>query len=109
MDSLENRRAEYARVFDAMADVARQEAAKDRAEVRRKALWGVAAGLEIAAALMRNQEITIDPADAALFMERYKPTHYAYLVQKELKNVRKRPPNLNVKRVVKGKQKEKEK
>ncbi|MCW3055199.1 MAG: hypothetical protein JWN14_4369, partial [Chthonomonadales bacterium] len=35
------------------------------------------------------------------------PTHYAYLVQKELKNVRKRPPNLNVKRVVKGKQKEK--
>ena len=107
MDSTESGRAEYARLFDAMAEVARQEAAKDRAVVRRKALWGVAAGLEMAAALMRNQEITINPADAALLMERYKPTHYAYLVQKELKNVRKRPPNLNVKRVVRGKQKEK--
>jgi len=107
MDSPENRRTDYAQVFDAMAEVARQEAAKDRAEVRRKALWGVAAGLEMAAALMRNQAIAIDPSDAALFMERYKPTHYAYLVQKELKNVRKRPPDLNVKRVVKGKKKEK--
>ncbi|MCW3055241.1 MAG: hypothetical protein JWN14_4411, partial [Chthonomonadales bacterium] len=77
MDSPESGRAEYARVFDAMAEVARQEAAKDRAEIRRKALWGVAAGLEMAAALMRNQEVAIAPADAALFMERYKPTHYA--------------------------------
>ncbi len=107
MDSPESGRAEYARVFDAMAEVARKEADVDRAEVRRKALWGVAAGLEMAAALMRNLEITIDPKDAALLMERYKPTHYAYLVKKEPRKVRKTPPNLNVARVVKGKQKPK--
>jgi hypothetical protein len=107
MDIPESGKAEYARVFDAMAEVARKEADVDRAEIRRKALWGVAAGLEMAAALMRNQEIAIDPKDASLLMERYKPTHYAYLVKKEPRKVRKTPPNLNVTRVVKGKQKPK--
>jgi hypothetical protein len=99
-------RALYARTIDAMAEVVRQEADTDRAEIRRKALWGVAAGLEIAAALMRNPDLAIDPADAALLIARYKPLHYAYLVQKEGRKVRRKPPDLHVKRVVKGKKKE---
>jgi hypothetical protein len=106
MDDPKAERAVYARIFDAMAEEVRKEADKDRAEIRRKALWGVAAGLEIAGALMRNTDIALDPADAALLISRYKPLHYAYLVQKEGRQVRRKPPDLNVKRVVKGKKKE---
>ncbi len=106
MDDANAERVVYARTLDAMAEVVSKEADSDKAEIRRKALWGVAAGLEIAAALMRNPDLVLDPADAALLIARYKPLHYAYLVQKEGRDVRRKPPNLNVKRVVKGKKKE---
>jgi hypothetical protein len=106
MDDPKAERAVYARIFDVMAEVVRKEADADRAEVRRKALWGVAAGLEMAAALMRNTDIVLDPADAALLIARYKPNHYGYLVQKEVRKVRRKPPDLNVKRVIKGKKKD---
>ena len=98
----EGERLQYARLLASMAEVARMEADAETAEIRRKALWGVASGLEIAATVLRSKDVSHDSDMAKTLLARYKPAHYAHLVQKERK-VRLKQPNLHVKRVVKGK------
>ena len=103
----EAEKQDYVRMLDAMAEAARQEAAKLKNATHQKSVWGVVAGLEIAAALVRNTTTDLKPEEAAKLLAHYRETHYAYLVKKEMREVRKRPPNLQVKRVVKGKKEEK--
>lgn len=92
--------AKHVRLFDAMAEEVRQEAAGEKNAVQQKVLWGVAAGLEMASAALReNSENT---HNAAEIVARLRDTHVAYLLKKDLSSYRKRPPKLNVKRVVTG-------
>lgn len=97
---------ELAKLLDAMAEEARQEAAKTKNASHQKAIWGVVAGLEIAATVTRSTDIDIQQADAVSLLKRYRETHYAYLVKTERREFKKRPPNLKVSKVVKGKAKD---
>ena len=89
---------QYVRLLDAMAEEVRQDAAGKKDAGQQKVLWGVAAGLEMAACALR--ENLPASADVAELVARLHTTHVAYLLKKDLSSYRKRPPKLNVKRVV---------
>lgn len=91
-----------ARLLDSMAEVIRQDAAETKTTARRKMLLGVAAGLEVAACVMRDGAHPDDGADAEALVRRFQETHFAYLLEKDIKDFHRRPPKLFVKKVVKG-------
>ena len=94
----------FMRLFDAMAEEVRQDAARKKDATQQKVLWGVAAGLEMAAyALRENHQNCLDAAE---LVARLHDTHVAYLLKKDLSSFHKRPPKLHVKRVVTGRKPE---
>ena len=100
MEAAKTETARYIRLLDAMAEAVRQDASNKKAVGQQKVLWGVAAGLEMAAAALR--ENSVETLEAAEIVARLHDTHVAYLLKKDLSSFRKRPPKLNVKRVVTG-------
>ena len=100
MSNTEGETAQYVRLLDAMAEEVRREAAGKKDAGQQKVLWGVAAGLEMAACALR--ENPLNTTDAAEIVTRLHATHVAYLLKKDLSSFRKRPPKLNVKRIVTG-------